>query len=52
MAEDGITLYHPKLPEGENVVTVPDENPASVLEKSGWKREVPKKYQDAETKEA
>lgn len=49
---DGITLYNKSLPEGENVWTAPDEGVASVLEKSGWTRELPKKYQTDETKEA
>lgn len=41
-----VTLYHPAL---KTTVTV-SEGRASVLEKSGWTREVPKKYQDKEAK--
>lgn len=48
MAET-ITLYHPDLKETTRATT---EAQASVLEKSGWQRDVPKKYQDDEKKEA
>ena len=48
---DRVTLYNRSLPEGQNVITVPEIS-ASVLEKSGWTQEVPKKYQDDEKKEA
>jgi hypothetical protein len=48
MAET-ITMYHSELKE---TTEARSENQARVLEKSGWSREVPKKYQDDEKKEA
>lgn len=50
MAE--VTLYNKSLPEGENVWAAPNEDVAAVMEKSGWSRDLPKKYQSDETKEA
>jgi hypothetical protein len=39
-------LYHKDLPDGQNVIDVPDdEGTISVLEKSGWSTDVPKKHQ-------
>lgn len=39
---DKVTLYHPAL----KTTTTVSEGRAAVMEKSGWTREVPKKYQD------
>lgn len=39
---DKVTLYHPALKKTVEV----SEGRAAVLEKSGWTRDVPKKYQD------
>jgi hypothetical protein len=36
-----VLLYHPELKE---TTEVPTEDSASVLELSGWTRDVPKKY--------
>jgi hypothetical protein len=42
-------LYHKNLPDGQNVIDVPD-NPGTVevLAQSGWSERVPSKYQEAE----
>lgn len=44
-----IPMYHPDLKETTEART---EEQAQVFEQSGWTREVPKKYQTDETKEA
>lgn len=43
--EESITLYHPDLKE---TVEAKTEGQARVLEKSGWTRDVPKKYEPKE----
>ena len=43
-----VTMYHPDLKETVEV----SERRARVMEKSGWTKEVPKKYQDDDKKEA
>ena len=39
-----VTMYHPDLKE----TVVVSERRARVMEKSGWTKEVPKKYQDSD----
>lgn len=46
---DTITMYHPDLKETTEALT---EEQAQVFEQSGWTREVPRKYQADEKKEA
>lgn len=37
------TLYHKDLPNGQNIIEVPDdEGTISVLKESGWSKQVPK----------
>ncbi len=47
--EERIALYHPDLKETTEALT---EEQAAVFEQSGWTREVPRKYQTDEKKEA
>jgi hypothetical protein len=42
-----IPLYHPELKETFDAA---NDAQAEVLEQSGWTRDVPRKYQEAETK--